>query len=80
MITSLPSHEVCAIDVPEAYELKADFKYVFFVPTEGLSELNDKTNQFDKVSFDVRDANFETQIKSKVPRYVKLPHAPRPRS
>jgi hypothetical protein len=72
MITSLPSHEVCAIDVPEAYELKADFKYVFFVPTEGLSELNDKTNQFDKVSFDVRDANFETQIKSKVPRYVKL--------
>lgn len=71
MKVSYPSTKTVLVDVPEALELKAEFRYNFFVPDEringaGLGSKIVKPSEFFGSSY----------LESKVPRYVKLTWKP----
>lgn len=72
MMTSQPSLEVHALDVPEPDSLSADFAYNFFVPDEGTSDAAALASPFPDSSFGEQSTSFESFARSRVPRYVKL--------
>lgn len=72
MMTSQPSLEVHSLNVPEPGTFVADFIYRFFVPDEGVSDVDLQATQFADTSFDELSTAFEQFARSRVPRYVKL--------
>lgn len=82
--TSLPSKEIHSIDVPEPIRPSVDFRYNFFVASEGADELDVTTAPFEKKSVDDFDSSFEKFANTRLARYVKvawdMPSATRTRS
>lgn len=70
--TSLPSQEVHALNVPEPVDLSVDFVYNFFMPDEGVNDVDVSGTPFANADVDELGESFETFARRRVARYVKV--------
>jgi len=68
--TSLPSHEIYAVDVPEVKNFDAKFKYNFFVPDEQVSEISGIPRAILRVPASEVDTGFIQFITTRTPRFT----------
>lgn len=76
MSTSLPSNEICTVDIPEVKGFRAKFHYNFFVPNEKTDDTGGVPTQFlSRNSGDI-DAKFIQNSLTRVPRFVEFEFIP----
>jgi hypothetical protein len=73
MQQSLPSREVHSVNMPEPKNVASDFRYNFFMPTEGAQELDETSQKFLKKVPEVypTDGSLDT-VTGSVSRFVRV--------
>lgn len=72
MTTSLPSNEICAIDIPEVDNFSANFQYNFFTKDESTEDTGGVPEQFLQKPSGEIDADFIQLASTKSPRFVLI--------
>lgn len=76
MSTSMPSRETYVLDVPEVSDLRAEFKYGYFVPDEGSLDTGGVDPRYLSVPASDLSTAFLQRAQSRIPRMVVLRWTP----